>query len=350
MTITHYIKDALIENKKVVVPNLGTFTAQYEPARIKNNGSILLPPNAKVTFSHSVYSSDFDALGDYIQAKEKRNRMEIEEEIMLFSTEIKGQVGSYGKYTLTDFGQFRLGNDGKFEFIQSDEVVLLNESYGLPKVTAMPLIPVSDEADSVNSAKIHTPIVPEKDHSVLLWFVIIPLVLLGVFIAYIFVNKEASEKVAAIFSDQPAEPTTVTDTTATANTDSLDALALLPPPSTSKDKEIIDKASKEKQESTKQNNTPTKTTEKTVTAQTNTNDVVSSNKGRFYIIAGSFNTVANAQKAVNIARTKGYKEAKIVEKDGKIRLSLGDFSSKQEADNVLSDYRRNYENAWILIY
>lgn len=79
------------------------------------------------------------------------------------------------------------------------------------------------------------------------------------------------------------------------------------------------------------------------------NEVVISKKvGRFYVISGSFNTSKQAKTSLSVLKKKGFSRAKIVENDGKFRVSIDDFDSFEAAKAGRKKISNQFRDAWIL--
>ncbi len=56
------------------------------------------------------------------------------------------------------------------------------------------------------------------------------------------------------------------------------------------------------------------------------------------------------KSALEDLKSQGYRDAKILEKEDKVRLSIMEFKVKASADSALREIRKNYKDAWILKY
>lgn len=70
--------------------------------------------------------------------------------------------------------------------------------------------------------------------------------------------------------------------------------------------------------------------------------------GKYYIIVKSQITIDAAKKAVTELKAKGFSDVRIIERDNKIRVSVGEFLVKEEADSKLREIRQTYKDAWLL--
>lgn len=78
--------------------------------------------------------------------------------------------------------------------------------------------------------------------------------------------------------------------------------------------------------------------------------VVKEKTGRFYVISGSFNNAHQAGDALVRVKKMGYQNAKIVENNGKFRVSIDDFGSIEKAKSGRKKIANQFRDAWILNY
>ena len=79
-------------------------------------------------------------------------------------------------------------------------------------------------------------------------------------------------------------------------------------------------------------------------------EMVSASSGRFYLIYGSFNDLAEAKKQLALYKSQGFKKAKIVSKDNKFRISLSDYSSMEQASSAKKELPSKFKDAWVLTF
>lgn len=72
--------------------------------------------------------------------------------------------------------------------------------------------------------------------------------------------------------------------------------------------------------------------------------------GRFYVISGSFNNLQQARDGLSRAKKLGFNRAKIVENDGKFRVSIDDFDTFDNAKLGRKKIASQFRDAWILSY
>ncbi len=77
-------------------------------------------------------------------------------------------------------------------------------------------------------------------------------------------------------------------------------------------------------------------------------DILQSPSGRYYIVVKSQSPRDEMVKALDDLKRQGYSEAKMLEKDHKLRVSVLDYTNKPSADSALREVKKIYKDAWIL--
>jgi len=70
--------------------------------------------------------------------------------------------------------------------------------------------------------------------------------------------------------------------------------------------------------------------------------------GKFYIIVKSQIPLSEARLMIKGIKEKGFPDAKIIQRENKIRISVYESISKLEAEKKLSEVRKIYKDAWLL--
>lgn len=78
--------------------------------------------------------------------------------------------------------------------------------------------------------------------------------------------------------------------------------------------------------------------------------VVSTASGKYYLIYGNYNSLNEARIHLKKYLKEGFSKAKVVIKDNKFRISLGDYSTKELAHQAKKELPSKYKDAWILPY
>jgi hypothetical protein len=73
-----------------------------------------------------------------------------------------------------------------------------------------------------------------------------------------------------------------------------------------------------------------------------------SGQERYYIIVKGAAPAKEIKQLLNDLKAKGYSTARLMDKDGKQRISIMDFADKIKADSALRQFRKTWQDAWIL--
>jgi hypothetical protein len=315
MKIEEGIKALLREKGMAVVPSLGTFLISHVGASVQEQGGVIAPPAETIEFSEETNPSGKGSVTDYLY-KSGYSAEQLEEDLGDFVNSVKSNTSSGGKSTVEGLGFFRANEAGGIEFFSEEEAQIASESFGLPKLTVRPLVPVVVNA---------VPAEPTSS-SLLLKAILVPLVLIALILIFLVFKPDAYRSLAAYF------------------TGSAD------------DKELVE-AGKETIEKDKlkegDNKEEDKTEEKVEKPENNdrgatTGGIVSSKTNRFYIIIGSFTNDAAAKKAIAKANKIGYPGAKILKMSGRTRVSVDDYEAKSNAVGKAKRVGKDFPGAWVL--
>jgi hypothetical protein len=76
-------------------------------------------------------------------------------------------------------------------------------------------------------------------------------------------------------------------------------------------------------------------------------DVTMESPGTYYIIVSSQQPRAKSNQLASELIVKGYKDAKVLVKNNKVRVSILQVNSKSEADSALREVKKIYNDSWI---
>ncbi len=139
MELFIYIRKLIEEHDFVVIPGFGGFLARYEPARIHPVSHELRPPNKALAFNRNLTEDDGLLLSALIKNENidpELARKRIEE----FSSELNQELEENKMLSLPGIGKIVLDLEGRVRFIQDEESLLLPQSFGLPVITASPIL------------------------------------------------------------------------------------------------------------------------------------------------------------------------------------------------------------------
>ena len=354
MKIEASIQQILNQTGKVVIPNFGTFSTAQASASVTDSGGVIAPPQAEISFTEDTSDVGTVSLAEYLVSSGKVSKADIELELEAFINGVQNTVESSGKAGLGALGYFQKGAGG-LEFVSSTGTSMGADNFGLPKIAARPLVPVA--------VTDHTPAPTGKGDNLLLKAILIPLIILSVALAYFLIDKEAYQAMVAYLNKPSTEvntPPIKDKPDGEANNgkkdDGTGDIVLLDDDKKGSKKTDgttkVDKPdnSTVKDDGAKKSDNTT-TADKSSNTTTGKDDISKATSGvRFYIIIASVKTDKGAQKKVNQCKRLGYKNARVLKMNGKIRVSIDDFADKATALEKAKQLGKDYPGAWPLAH
>jgi hypothetical protein len=369
-----YIKEVLIQNDNLIVKGFGAFQKELESAQIDEKSGEIKPPHVTIKFD-STLKIDSGTLTKYIAEKEKITEDEavkkIIESVKVWETDLKAgkpvEIQGIGIVTQTPSGVRKFEPKilaGSFPDMYGLPVLTVKETTGKPKVT--PIKDTEKKAVEKKKEQIKKPPVKQKrpvkkvskpikrkltkeeqeeqnkkmKKILLSVLIIVPIIALIVFGAlnFDFVKEKfdaTTEYVSNIVSGNKQE-----STIDTANT--IDTTQVI----SQVEQDSLDK--QKKAEEVLQNYT---------VINGETNESVTPKVENFSdfenveIIAGSFKSKRNAKKFKNQLNNKGLSAKVLAKTQGLYRVSVGSFSSLEEAAGEIENVHELAPsiNVWVLI-
>ena len=326
LKIKDYIKELLFTNQGVVIPGLGGFVSEYEPAAFDVSENKFLPPSKKITFN-SDYSFQDSLLIQFISKKENLDGENAKKLLDDFVKEVKSILKKGEKVDFPEIGTLSQKAKGEIQFIQSSESNLLTDSYGLKSIKTKPIRSIKE------SKQISKPIKPKKSYKKHLIFGLSLIVVMCLVTASWFFTdgyKDFSiifpEKTSEVqTSNNKAKLTTEKNLDSIARADSIKALIVHSIDDNTDKKDALFYEEPEKQEP------------KTIYSE-------------FHIIAGSFKKIENAEKFASKIRNKGFETEIIQSDENLIRIAIFSYTNETEALKKLYELRETSElkSVWIL--
>lgn len=392
MNIPELIKEYLRNNDVLTVPRLGTFTLQYKPAKISDFSKTITPPSREIIFNND--SLDDDGLfTDFVASKNEVTKDEAKEQITYYVNRVL-DILQKGKFVqLSDIGMISQSGD-KLEFS-----TLLRENFHKPSFGLTDIVFESNEkAETLNTAFVEeikskkeekaVPIPPaplkEKEkiskpakikvvkeqkvkkkvepsvrsNKTVYWLVAGALTSIVAVLAFVFIFSDipqnlgmpsfktliakfsSSPKPAEVVIAQPVIMDTVEQSKPIADTTKVQNVAT--------------------EEKSKKDTTAVKVAkvidlqnckEKALNPANDTKKKVASVSGtRFYLIAGSFKNLLNAQKLQADLKKQSY-PAELVSDGRTFRISYKSFDTKEKAEKEMQAMQqKGIAGIWILSF
>ena len=139
LKIQIYIKELLFTNQGIIIPGLGGFVSEYEPAAFDINENKFLPPSKKITFK-SEYSYPDNLLIEFISKKENIDIKKSKELLDDFVKDVKHKLEKGEKINFPEIGTLSQTTKEKILFTQNKESNLLTDSFGLQSIKTKPIV------------------------------------------------------------------------------------------------------------------------------------------------------------------------------------------------------------------
>ena len=321
MNIKEHIKELLFTSQGVIIPGLGGFVSEYEPAAFDVSENKFLPPSKKITFNPEYSYRDAQLL-EFITKKEKSDKESVEKALADFVKDIKYKL-KQGKTVLFPEIGILSQKRGKISFAQSKETNLLTDSFGLKSIkTREPAQQVIQKQDKQQKPLKKVILIGSAA------IVLIAICILG----WYFTEGFSNFQFLANSDDNEQETTaknlreiTEKNLDSIAKADSLKALIVHSIDDNTDKKDALFYKEPDKKEA-------------------------QSAYSQFHIIAGSFRKIENAKKFSEQLKTMGYDPQIINSGENLIRISIYSYTSETEALKKLYKLRETSEikSVWIL--
>ena len=342
MELYSTIKELLASNDFVSLPGLGSFVQRYEPAKLSPDGASLLPPHQSVSFDPSRTFND-GLLERYLREKHGLTSTEATERVKGFVENIKNSINAGTSVTFDYIGSLSKSSTGSIVFTPADDLHRSSDTFGLEPVkvteavTSKPVKPTTTEPVKPQpSQPAHAKQASQFSS------VGIPIMLAAAAMAILMVvgglmifvpelrfwnDREVAyaefpvHKIELV-SQEEAPTFTQADTT-----DTLSAFSdnLEPTPQKVEEKVAV------------------------ITDKKRALYYEEPDDKTYYIIAGSFEQIDNAQVLFNSLAKQGY-NPEILQSDGRFRVSISKFTDRNRALRELARLRqqKSTESVWML--
>lgn len=372
--LARHIEILLLENDCVIIPDFGGFIAHYQPARYVKEENLYLPPVRTIGFNPQLTINDGLLVQLYMQAHHTdfpdATRM-IEKEV----AGLKENLYKEGCAEIHGIGVLHYNIHGTYEFHPNEDGALSPALYGLGSFSISRL----EYLTSTISATTRE-LLPQQEkrkrtvrfkrqwigNAVAVAAAVLLFFFLSVPVENTYVDKGnyaslgtdglfdaiRSQSLATTLITVPGKPQQPKKTGIKNNQNTLKPVAVKVE-KVGKAEETAPKNIVVTSLSTEQPAKPVvkpSATSKPVPEKKETAAPVANKKGNYCIIVSSLPTANDAQQVLNDYKQKGYKDATIIEGNGRYRLSLCSFADKAAAYKKLKELKQNdaFKNAWVL--
>lgn len=360
--LAQHIEALLLENDCVIVPGFGGFVAYYSPATHVKEEFFFLPPARTIGFNPQLKLNDGVLVQSYMSAYDTSfadaSRI-VEKEVNEFISLLHEE----GKAQLDNIGEIHYNIYGNYEFVPYDHRITTPSLYGLDSFEMHELSILRQKG------KVWIPTHPEKEKKTFEISInrtylrnaaamIAAIVLFFTFSTPIENTDVQKNNYAQLLPSElfeQIEKQSVAVTPVYVKSDAVQQAKKLSASSVS---------ASEKTSSPKKHTTDKAETSKPIavrevkvtkqeTAATATVPAVKSQESAnhpFHIIVAGGISLKNAEAIAAQLKFKGFANAKALNTDGKVRVSINSFGNRNEATKQLLELRKNetYKNAWLL--
>ena len=288
MEISQYIKELLLLNDCVIIPEFGGFVANYKPATIENNQ--FFPPTKEIAFNNKLISND-GLLINYISEAEGIDYFNAKQKLDSFVEETMLNLERNRNIYFDGVGYLHYDSRENLQFEPQLKQNLLVESYGL---------------QNFSYEKLYQRQMPKPA-----------------------IKVEYREPVPVIFQQRKLKKLAIAIPL-------LIAMALIP---MKKNNEYLSKSDMGLWETLIQSTptAPIQTQEQSLTEKSvNVTTVPETEQLKYFIIGGSFKSEENADKYIQQLKEQGYNGQNLGVFKGLNRVAIKGFSTMDEAQKELN--------------
>ena len=359
MQLVETLIKQLYTHNYVVIPQLGGFITRVQGARFSKSKHLIFPPRKEIIFNPKLHQDD-GLLVDAIVKEQKLKYVEAEKLLQAEIESWKTLLNSGKSLALNKIGILSLNEKGILKFEQNPHSNFLVDSFGLEYAQIQKLKKIKKHALYETSP------IPKQTETIIIeklpvsykrfqTLSVAAIALLTISASYLYLlsfQPKMVEEAGLNFFNIPFADTMQTSKIQETEIEkkSIDKIS----PDTDSETTQAQESNKDNEENEPIINQieaePTSTVDESNSKKEI--DVVESNlnsKLLFYVIVSSLNSADKIDVEVNRFKQKGYEPIIIPDKDGKFRISVGSFASRDSAEtfrqNILND---NRISGWIL--
>ena len=370
--ITNYLKELLNDNECVIIPEFGAFISKRHSATIDYVNHRFLPPYKEIVFNDKLKNND-DVLADFISSKENITKEEALTKIHAFVNQSVAILDVNSELEWADLGKF-ININGNFIFNAKDDVNMLGDSFGLTEFNYQPIFRTetyqvikekivveqkeknTDYTLAVESVEELTSTTAGRRPSLFRTVAVTTLAFLLVFVINWTTEKTDSNLASwnpFLYSSPNEFLIGISETQRLKDTET----------QRPKDAEIQGVEVSENQSlgaletqglgdlETQENNSAPQELGDLDSQTSSDSQVLSFSDSKYYIIGGSFQAEASAERCLESIKKQGFEKASILDKNDKgyIRVYYESFADKADALLRLDAIKNEYnESAWLL--
>jgi len=350
MALETYISELLYKHDCVIIPALGGFVANYQPAKINDLQNTFYPPSKSISFNKNLVNND-GLLANHIAQKESVSYpnacKRMEQEVAGINVSLKNKK----RVVLKDVGTLFLDAENRLQFEPAENINYLLDAYGLTIFQKQPIKRATLEEKITKEFKDRTaPLVAvaEEKKSSKKWMVAAAITIPLAFFAIWIPNKYDLGTNLNYANLNPFTPDAkaVYSPTAKNNNVAEEKTSL-------NIKEQIALASEEAyytEVKLDDVSMVVRLKEKPIAEAVSTYVATSKQSLHYHIVGGCFGSKINAKKMVRRLKKEGFEASIIGKRKGLWTVSYSSFATRKEAVQFLSEAKSHNDKAWVLNY
>ncbi len=335
MDITIYIKELLYLHDCVIVPDFGGFVANYKPAEINFSQNTFAPPSKTIGFN-SVLTHNDGLLISYMSEQTHLGYVDVKRMVDEFVASALRRLEGGKKIAMEDIGVFYYDTQKNLQFEPDHSINFLIDSYGLSWYQFAPLQKYDVQKRIERKTRDHEPAERMSlNRTVRRILIGVPFLVALALIPLRTGFRDTTQRNYSSFN-------IVKTSTMPVQQQSVDEKAI-------DYSEALGRGSAVTAES---QNTRIQEDEAKPASPAVAEEQVSDpgEQMQFFIIAGSFRSMQNAEKLQNDILSDGFVSRILSNRQGMYRVTLGEYTDRQSAVLALNRIRKipGREEVWLL--
>lgn len=320
MNLSPFIRELILSNECVILRGVGGFETSYKHATINKQKNILLPPSKQIHF-RGEWINDNGVLEDHLVSTLKITGEEASVMIDNFIQEFHNQIKKDGSAVLDKIGEFHLDTNQNLLFKELQDANYLADSFGLDilEIETKPVKKGEVTKDELSP-------IDQPKRKLTSLYISVGVLLLVISITLIILLSEGGD--ISLFNISKQNTGTAVDELVTfgdQKTNSEDSVLL-----------------------SIQNTLDENTSPRTALAITNNTSQLPTETTTYYIVAGSLNSLRNAEVLKDQLIQKGF-SADIITTESYVRVVIGSYKDRKKAIEELRRMRIQLDQSvWLL--
>jgi hypothetical protein len=336
--ISKYISELLFLHDCVIIPGFGGFVANINNAKLVN-GNQFIPQTKHFVFNKNLTRND-GLLINYISEKENINYVDAKNELKKLVAEIYYELSENHSFVIEKIGAFSVGKEATLHFEQDFSYNYHINSFGLTRITFPELIEIhNSEIQNVTPKRIDKESIniSIKKSFVRKTIIAIPVILALTILPFSTkISNQNSYNKASILNIKMDVATLKVEKEIAKKTSIQEAMRYEEIDTLNIQNEKVERINEEEI-------IPKKVIETKP-------EVATIEKGKYYLIGGSFNNAESAEIQKQIYEKQGYAPTVIDQGKNRFRVCLDILDSKNNAKNEILKLRKENKNlqVWLL--